>query len=116
MDKLLAVQEHCPKLERMIYDDPRGLRHYHAACLYAFSAVQEQGRCGIDVVGISNFVSFLENTQDYRRDLRRAEYGDEREPGMRAFLESISPLSSAGRANVRARANGTTSSLEPPSR
>ncbi len=45
VDKLLAVQEHCPKLEKMIYDDPRGLRHYHAACLDAFSAVQEQGRC-----------------------------------------------------------------------
>ena len=46
---------------------------------------------GIDVVGISNFVTFLENTSDYRRDLRRAEYGDERDPQMREFLESISP-------------------------
>lgn len=45
----------------------------------------------VDVVGISNFVTFLENTLDYRRDLRRAEYGDERDPRMRAFLESISP-------------------------
>lgn len=51
--------------------------------------------CGIDVVGVSNFVTFLENTADYRRDLRRAEYGDERVPQMRAFLESISPLSNA---------------------
>ena len=46
----------------------------------------------VDIVGISNFVTFLENTADYRRDLRRAEYGDERDPEMRAFLESISPL------------------------
>ena len=46
----------------------------------------------VDVVGISNFVTFLENTQDYRRDLRRAEYGDERDPAMRAHLQSISPL------------------------
>lgn len=46
----------------------------------------------VDVVGISNFVTFLTNTQDYRRDLRRPEYGDERDPDMRAFLESISPL------------------------
>jgi len=46
---------------------------------------------GIDNVGISNFVTFLENTQDYRRDLRRVEYGDERDPEMRAHLESISP-------------------------
>ena len=46
---------------------------------------------GVDVVGISNFVTFLENTQDYRRDLRRAEYGDERDPEMRAHLDQISP-------------------------
>jgi dipeptidyl aminopeptidase/acylaminoacyl peptidase len=49
-------------------------------------------RAGIDVVGISNFVSFLENTRDYRQDLRRVEYGDERDPEMRAHLAAISPL------------------------
>ena len=49
----------------------------------------------IDVVGISNFVTFLRNTESYRRDLRRVEYGDEREPHMRAFLESISPTNRA---------------------
>lgn len=54
---------------------------------------------GIDVVGISNFVTFLENTSDYRRDLRRFEYGDERDPKMRAFLEKISPNRNAGRIN-----------------
>ncbi|HEY0630060.1 MAG TPA: prolyl oligopeptidase family serine peptidase [Sphingomicrobium sp.] len=43
-------------------------------------------------VAISNFVSFLENTQSYRRDLRRVEYGDERDPAQRAKLEEISPL------------------------
>jgi dipeptidyl aminopeptidase/acylaminoacyl peptidase len=43
-------------------------------------------------VGISNFVSFLENTESYRRDLRRVEYGDERDPAMRAILQEISPL------------------------
>ena len=48
-------------------------------------------KCGIDIVGISNFVTFLENTEAYRRDLRRAEYGDERDPKMRAYLQSISP-------------------------
>jgi dipeptidyl aminopeptidase/acylaminoacyl peptidase len=48
-------------------------------------------RAGIDVVGISNFVTFLENTEDYRRELRRQEYGDERDPEMRLFLEEISP-------------------------
>ncbi len=46
-------------------------------------------------VGIANFVSFLENTESYRRDNRRAEYGDERDPEMRAFLRQISPLSRA---------------------
>jgi len=49
-------------------------------------------KAAVDIVGISNFVTFLENTQDYRRDLRRAEYGDERDPAMRAHLEKISPL------------------------
>ncbi len=52
-------------------------------------------RCGVDVVGVSNFVTFLQNTAEYRKDLRRAEYGDERIPEMRAFLEEISPLNNA---------------------
>jgi len=50
---------------------------------------------GIDVCGFSNFVSFLEHTEDYRRDLRRVEYGDERDPKMRQFLTDISPLTHA---------------------
>jgi dipeptidyl aminopeptidase/acylaminoacyl peptidase len=54
-------------------------------------------KAGIDLVGISNFVTFLQNTQSYRRDLRRAEYGDEREPAMRSFLERISPLAHAAK-------------------
>ncbi len=49
-------------------------------------------RCGVDVVGISNFVTFLKNTEDYRKDLRRVEYGDERDPKMNEFLQKISPL------------------------
>jgi dipeptidyl aminopeptidase/acylaminoacyl peptidase len=51
----------------------------------------DQLRCGIDIVGISNFITFLQNTQDYRRDLRRAEYGDERIPEVRDYLEKIAP-------------------------
>ncbi len=47
---------------------------------------------GMPVVGPSNFVTFLTNTESYRRDLRRVEYGDERDPAMRAFLEKIAPL------------------------
>jgi acetyl esterase/lipase len=46
-------------------------------------------------VGIANFVSFLEHTELYRRDNRRAEYGDERDPAMRKFLQGISPLTHA---------------------
>ena len=58
------------------------------ACMVHYS---DRLRCGVDVVGISNFVTFLENTKDYRRDLRRAEYGDETDAAMRAFLQSIAP-------------------------
>lgn len=51
----------------------------------------------IDVVGVANFVSFLENTESYRRDLRRVEYGDERDPAMREFLTRISPVNNASK-------------------
>lgn len=50
---------------------------------------------GIDSVGISNFVTFLQNTKGYRQDLRRVEYGDERDPEMREFLMRISPTTRA---------------------
>ena len=52
------------------------------------------------VVAISSFVTFLENTQGYRRDLRRVEYGDERDAKQRAKLTAISPLTSADRIRV----------------
>jgi dipeptidyl aminopeptidase/acylaminoacyl peptidase len=51
-------------------------------------------------VAISNFVTFLQNTQSYRRDLRRVEYGDERDPKQRAQLEKISPLTSVDKITV----------------
>jgi dipeptidyl aminopeptidase/acylaminoacyl peptidase len=51
--------------------------------------------CAIDIVGISNFNTFLKNTESYRRDLRRAEYGDERDPVMQEFFERIAPLNNA---------------------
>jgi len=57
-------------------------------------------KAAVDVVGISNFVTFLENTQDYRRDLRRVEYGDERDPAMRAHLDKISPLNNVEKITV----------------
>jgi dipeptidyl aminopeptidase/acylaminoacyl peptidase len=54
-------------------------------------------RAGIDIVGISNFLTFMQNTSGYRRDLRRVEYGDEREPKMHDFLQQISPQTSASK-------------------
>jgi dipeptidyl aminopeptidase/acylaminoacyl peptidase len=66
------------------------------------SAVHYSGRLrsALDIVGISNFVTFLEKTESYRRDLRRVEYGDERDPKMRAHLESIAPVKNAGKIRV----------------
>lgn len=52
-------------------------------------------RCGVETCGISDFVTFLESTPEFRRDLRRPEYGDERIPEIRSFLKRISPLSNA---------------------
>ncbi len=57
-------------------------------------------KAAIDIVGISNFVTFLENTKGYRRDLRRVEYGDERNPKMREFLQKISPVNNAENIKV----------------
>lgn len=59
--------------------------------LAALARYPKRIRAGAEIVGISNFVTFLENTKAYRRDLRRAEYGDERDPTMRKLLTSISP-------------------------
>lgn len=59
------------------------------ACMTNFN---DRLKCGIDLFGISNFVSFLKNTSAYRADLRRAEYGDERDPAMAAHFQKISPL------------------------
>jgi len=52
-------------------------------------------KAGIDNVGIANFVTFLEKTAAYRVDLRRVEYGDERDPAMRELLLKISPATQA---------------------
>jgi dipeptidyl aminopeptidase/acylaminoacyl peptidase len=60
-------------------------------------AYNDRIRCSLDIVGISNFVTFLEHTESYRRDLRRVEYGDERDPKMREFLNRISPVTNAAK-------------------
>jgi dipeptidyl aminopeptidase/acylaminoacyl peptidase len=54
-------------------------------------------RCALDIVGISHLATFLENTSAYRRDLRRVEYGDERDPKMREFLNRTAPLNNASK-------------------
>ena len=64
------------------------------ACMTHFS---DRLRSGVDIVGISNFLTFLKNTQDYRRDLRRVEYGDERDPAMAEHLAKISPTASVSK-------------------
>ncbi|GGN85599.1 S9 family peptidase [Haloarcula pellucida] len=50
---------------------------------------------GVDVVGIANFVTFLQNTGEWRRELREAEYGSLAED--REFLESVSPINKVER-------------------
>lgn len=65
-------------------------------CYAAATHYGDKLRANLCVVAISNFVTFLENTQDYRRDLRRVEYGDERDPKQRAKLIEISPLTRVG--------------------
>ncbi len=54
-------------------------------------------RCGVDLFGSSNFYTFLKNTSSYRQDLRRVEYGDERDPEMEKFLQKIAPLNNLDR-------------------
>jgi dipeptidyl aminopeptidase/acylaminoacyl peptidase len=65
--------------------------------LAAATHFSDRIRCAVDVVGISNFITFMERTEAYRRDLRRVEYGDERDPKIRAFFERIAPLNNAGK-------------------
>jgi len=57
----------------------------------------ERLRGGVDMAGITDFTSYLSNSAPYRQSQRRAEYGDERDPDMRAFLRRISPLTNAER-------------------
>lgn len=62
------------------------------ATLAVATHYNDKFRCAVDIVGMSNLVTFLERTESYRRDLRRVEYGDERDPKMRAYLEKIAPM------------------------
>jgi dipeptidyl aminopeptidase/acylaminoacyl peptidase len=79
----------------------------------SLSALVEYGpklRAGVSTVGISHFPTFLKKTSGYRRDLRRVEYGDERDPRMAAFLDSISPLTQV----LREPAKGSSDRIITP--
>lgn len=67
------------------------------ACAVFYS---DRLKCSNDIVGISNFNTFLKNTESYRRDLRRVEYGNEQDPKMAAFLEKISPLNNVDKIKI----------------
>lgn len=60
--------------------------------LASLAAYSDRLAGAVDIVGISNWTTFLTNTEGYRRDNRRAEYGDERDPKMKAIFDAISPL------------------------
>lgn len=87
-------------IEKQNYLDPKriavkGGSYGGYMVLASMTHFNDRLKCGVDIVGISNFVTFLQNTQDYRRDLRRVEYGDERIPEMKEFLLKISPTTNA---------------------
>lgn len=66
--------------------------------LSAVTAYPDLWAAGVDIVGISSLVTFLENTSEYRRAHREAEYGSlERD---RAFLESVSPINYLDRVSA----------------
>jgi dipeptidyl aminopeptidase/acylaminoacyl peptidase len=78
--------------DRVMVDGGSYGGHMTLAVAYLYS---DRIRCSVDVVGPSSLVTFLQNTSGYRRDLRRVEYGDERDPTVRAFLERTAPLNNA---------------------
>ena len=65
--------------------------------LSVYAAYGDRLAGAYDIVGISNLVSYLEHTEAYRRDLRRTEYGDERDPAMRKYLEDTAPLNNTAK-------------------
>lgn len=54
-------------------------------------------RAAESISGPTNLVTFNEHTEDWRRDRRREEYGDERDPKMREFLNRIAPSNNVGK-------------------
>jgi len=75
----------------------RGVSYGGHMALITATRYPDRIRCAVDIVGPSNLVTFLEHTSAYRRDLRRVEYGDERDSEIRAFLERTAPLNNASK-------------------
>jgi dipeptidyl aminopeptidase/acylaminoacyl peptidase len=95
LDAIVKDKRIDPKHIALMGDSYGGYLCYASAIRYG-----NQLKAANCIVAISNFVTFLENTQSYRRDLRRAEYGDERDPKERAKLMEISPLTSADKLRI----------------
>jgi len=92
----IAAQKHLDASKVAVFGASYG-GYMALACAVHYS---DRLVAAVDRAGISNFVTYLEDTSDYRQDLRRFEYGDERDPEMRAFLESISPLNNVERIRI----------------
>jgi len=88
----IAAQPHLDKDRVAVYGQSYG--GYMSLAVSTHYADRLVG--GVERYGISDFASFLRNTESYRRDNRRAEYGDERDPKMQAVFKRIAPL-----ANVK---------------
>jgi dipeptidyl aminopeptidase/acylaminoacyl peptidase len=65
--------------------------------LAALTHYSDRIKAGVEYVGISNFVTFLRNTSDYRRDHRRQEYGDERKQEVFDYLNRTAPINNVAR-------------------
>ena len=92
----IKIQPHLDSNRVAVYGGSYGGYMVLASAVY----YSDRLKAAVDIVGISNFVTFLKNTKDYRRDLRRVEYGDERDPDMEAFLQNISPNNNVDQIQV----------------
>ena len=92
----IKTQPHLDSSRVAVYGGSYGGYMVLASAVY----YSDRLKAAVDIVGISNFVTFLKNTKDYRRDLRRVEYGDERDTDMEAFLQNISPNNNVDQIQV----------------
>jgi dipeptidyl aminopeptidase/acylaminoacyl peptidase len=91
----IDAQEDLKGLPRIAYGGSYGGYMVYAAMIM----FPERWSAGVDIVGIADFKSFLETTKGYRRDLRRVEYGDERDPKIARFFAEIAPVNNAAKIN-----------------